>query len=236
MSRPMHRLLFAALLLFLPTLSSAGDFLTLERAPVPDGLNADGIPIYESYWKEPKGLPNTCAEAIGEEGAQLYAERVGWKKLLTAPDKGKSRQGFNQVWEDEKTGIVIVIDAQGRGANVSKELKLPKSHGIYKDSIEWCIDACRNDIESPKTTEKSKEVAEIVLQKISEGKFESRVIVTSHVHGVPVKTRTEFAVLEVPEEYLGKTPDELLSLSPGEGDIPEEYQDDPNLILYDPAE
>ena len=50
----------------------AGDFLALPRCPDPDSLNKNGIPIYESYY-DGQELPNYCAEAIGEEGAELYS-------------------------------------------------------------------------------------------------------------------------------------------------------------------
>ena len=237
MSRPMHRILFAALLLLLPALSSAGDFLTIERCPEPDELNADGIPIYSSYWQEPKGLPNTCTEAIGEEGAQLYAERKGWTKSLTAPDNGKSRQGFDQVWEDEKTGKLIVIEAEGRlsHSTVGKTLEFKRSHGFYKASTEWCIEICRSVLHSQKATEKSKETAALILQKISERKLEIRLIVTTHFRGVPIQTRTESAVLDVSEEYRGKTPDELISLDLDKSVKPEIYEPDPDLIQYSTA-
>ena len=231
----MKRVTLICLLLLIPCICAAGDFLTLDRAPKPDKLNADGIPVYLSYWEEGKGIPDKCTEAIGEEGAQLYAERIGWKKLLTAPDKGKSRQGFDQIWEDEKTGKVIVVEAKGRVcySAIGNSLEMKRSHGFYKPATEWCIEICKSEMRSKQATAKSKEAAALVLQKISEGKLESRLIVTSHSHGIPFMTRTESAVLTVPKEYRNKTPDELIGLTLDEIGTPQEYEPDPDLIRYE---
>ena len=230
----MHRLLFAALLLLLPALSPAGDFLTLDRCPEPDSLNADGIPIYESYWTEQTELPNECTEAIGEEGAQLYAERKGWNKLLTAPDKGTDRQGFDQVWEDEKAGKVIVVEAKGRKYKglSGHQFRQTRARGHYQASIEWCIAVCAEDLRSKTDTDKSKEIAALVLQKISEGNLETRIIVTNHIRGIPYETWTDRAVRDVPRKYRDKTPEELISLDLEKEKALPQYGDDFDTVQY----
>lgn len=226
--------ILSLVLLILPVLSSAGDFLALDRAPKPDSLNADGIPIYESYWNHGEELPNECTEAIGEEGAQLYAERMGWKKLFTAPDKGDDRYGFDQVWEDEKTGKIIVVEAKGRKykGQSGRQFRQSKARGHYQASIEWCIEVCKNEMRSQTATKKSREIADLVLRKISEGNLETRIIVTNHVYGIPFDTWTDRAVLEVPDEYRGKTFDELLSLDLEESESLPKYGDDFNTVQY----
>lgn len=110
----------------------AGDFLSLPRSPEPDKLNDDSIPVYESYY-DGQELPNDCAEAIGEEGAELYSTRMGWTKLLTAPDKGTVTQGFDQVWLDKKRNVVIVVEAKGRKYKglSGHDFRLTKGRGQY---------------------------------------------------------------------------------------------------------
>lgn len=211
----------------------AGDFMTLPRTPKPDELNDSGIPIYESKY-DGNELPNDCTEAIGEEGAELYCSEMGWTKLLTAPDKGTVTQGFDQVWKDEDRDVVIVVEAKGRKyKGVSgHDFRLTRTRGQYQASVEWCLEVCRAVRQSKKATEKSREVAEIVLEAISEDRFESRIIVTNHIEGTPYDTWTERIVREVPEEYIGKTADQLCYLVLQESDKPEKYGDDFDMIKY----
>ena len=225
----------ASIFAFLITCSVllAGDFLSLPRSPEPDKLNENGIPVYQSKYDRQE-LPNDCAEAIGEEGAELYSARMGWKKLLTAPDKGTVTQGFDQVWLDEKRKVVIVVEAKGRKyKGVSgHDFRLSRNRGQYQASVEWCIEVCKSVRQSKKSTPKSREVAETVLEAIGENRFESRIVVTNHIHGIPYETWTERAVLEVPEEYIGLTPDQLCYLVLNESDKPEKFGDDFHTVKY----
>ena len=210
---------------------TAGDFLQLDRAPKPDKLNADGIPVYSLMWGQGRGRHNACVEAIGEEGAQLYAERKGWKKLLTAPDKGKITRWFDQVWMDEKTGAVIIVEARGKSHNAS--FRMPAdSLGHTRASIEWTIATCKDILTSKDSTDKVKDVARLVLEKISDGKLQIRVIVTTHARGTPIDTQTACIVRDVPDEYRGISPDRLMQLNLEKGKEPDEYLDDANKIEY----
>lgn len=228
----MSRLLAFVLLLALAARGvPAGDFLQLERAPRPDSFNADGIPVYSLMWERGRGLRNACVEAIGEEGAQLYAERMRWKKLLTAPDKGKVTRWFDQVWSDEKTVAVIIVEARGKSYNAS--FRMPaESLGHTRPSIEWTIATCKDILTSKDSTDKVKDVARLVLEKISEGKLQIRVIVTTHARGTPLDTETACIVREVPEEYSDMTQDRLMLIELRKGDEPDEYLDDTNKIEY----
>lgn len=228
----MLRLLAFVLLLALAARGvPAGDFLQLERAPRPESFNADGIPVYSLVWERGRGLRNACVEAIGEEGAQLYAERMGWKKLLTAPDKGKVTRWFDQVWMDDKTGAVIIVEARGKSYNAS--FRMPaESLGHMRASIEWTIATCKDILTSKDSTDKVKDVARLVLEKISEGKLQIRVIVTTHARGTPLDTQTACFVRDVPDEYRGISPDRLMLLELRKGDEPDEYLDDTNKIEY----
>lgn len=214
--------------------SVAGDFLQLPRAPKPTTVNEKGLPVYSSYWSQGDGLPVDCSEAIGEEGAQLYSEGMGWQKLLTAPDKGKNRWGFDQVWFDKRRGVIIVVEAKGRkyrGKN-GRQFQLEDVQGQPQASIEWCIEVCRDVLSSHSSTQKNKEVAELVLEKIGEGKLETRIIVTSHIRGIPFETWTERAVLKVPDEYIGLSSDQLCYLVLNKGEAPRDYGDDFRMIKY----
>lgn len=229
-------LLFSLISIFAVKCLLAGDFLKLERTPQPTEINEAGVPIYSSYWDPGTGLPKECTEAIGEDGAQHYAEKMGWKKILTAPDKGVVNRGFDQVWMDEETDEVIIVEAKGRtdkDGNGRRKWKLSKGYGQTQATIEWTIEVCKNLLESDKSSDKDREVASLVLQKISEGKIQTRVIVTTHKDGIPRKTWTERIVREVPEEYRGLTPDQLRYLVLEKGETPPEYKDDPNTIRYE---
>lgn len=229
-------LLFSLISIFAVKCLLAGDFLKLERTPQPTEINEAGVPIYTSYWDPVAGLPKECTEAIGEDGAQHYAEKMGWKKILTAPDKGIVNRGFDQVWMDEETGEVIIVEARGRtdkDRNGQRKWKLSKGYGQTQATIEWSIEVCKNLLVSDKSTAKDREVARLVLQKISEGKIQTRVIVTTHKDGIPRKTWTERIVRDVPDEYRGLTADQLRYLVLEKGETPPEYRDDPNTIEYD---
>ena len=229
-------LLFSLISIFAVKCLLAGDFLKLERTPQPTEINEAGVPIYSSYWDPGTGLPKECTEAIGEDGAQHYAEKMGWKKILTAPDKGVVNRGFDQVWMDEETDEVIIVEAKGRtdkDGNGRRKWKLSKGYGQTQATIEWTIEVCKNLLESDKSSDKDRKVARLVLQKISEGKIQTRVIVTTHKEGIPQETLTERIVDEVPDEYRGLTPDQLRHLALEKGEMPPEFTDDPNTIEYD---
>ncbi len=154
--------------------------------------------------------------------------------MLTAPDKGTVTQGFDQVWLDEERDIVIVVEAKGRKYKglSGHDFRLSSTRGQYQASVEWCIEVCKAVRQSKKSTEKSREAAEAVLEAIGENRFESRIVVTNHVHGIPYDTWTERAVLEIPEEYVGLTPDQLCYLVLNESDKPEKFGDDFHTVKY----
>ena len=72
----------------------------------------------------------------------------------------------------------------------------------------------------------------MVLEAIGDNRFESRIVVTNHIHGIPYETWTERAVLKVPEEYIGLTPDQLCYLVLNESDKPEAFGDDFHTVKY----
>ena len=213
----------------------AGDFLKVEGVPQPTSINEEGVPDYTSYWSTNKGLPKECAQAIGEEGAQVYAEKMGWTKLLTAPDKGVLSRGFDQVWKDEHTDEVIVIDAKGRKlqtADDHRHWKLATGYGHTQTTIEWTIEVCKYLLESKTSSDKDREVARLVLQKIADGKLQTRIVTTIHYNGRPLETRTEMIVKDIPKEYSGLSPDQLRHIELKKGEHPKDFGDDPNKIEY----
>jgi hypothetical protein len=232
--KPLSRFFLLLILLLVSGVTVAGDFLQLDRAPKPTKLNKEGLPVYSSYWSRGDGLPNDCTEAIGEEGAELYSTKQGWHKLLTAPDKGKNRWGFDQVWLDKRRGVVIVVEAKGRkyrGKN-GRQFQVEDVQGQPQASIEWVLAVCQDVLSSPSSTQKNREVAVLVLKKIGEGKLETRIIITNHIRGIPYETWTERAVRSVPDKYKGKSPNQLWHLALEKGDAPALFGDDFNMIKY----
>lgn len=207
--------------------------------PPPTSLNEANVPIYTSYWNTYTGLPTTCTGAIGESGAEHYMENRGLKKLYGSTDKGTVTQGIDQVWIDEKTGELIVVEAKGKvyegeKGRKSVNLKRREGSGQIQATLEWTIEVCKTVLNSEAATEKSKEIARLVLKKISEGKLKIWVIVTNHIHGNPVDTWLDRVVEVVPDKYRVENPEELLIIDLEKGKRPGVYMkgSDPDMVHY----
>ena len=212
----------------------AGDFLQTPNAIQPPAYNESGMPDYSSSW-DPK-LESRITEAIGEEGAQHYAEKMGWEKILTAQDKseyeiGRKNQGPDQIWRDPQSGNLIGVEA--KGVKYGTNYTLGEGYGHPQGSVEWYLEWARATYNDPTASPEAKQKAEMVLQHISEGTFDTAVIETEHYQGKPYGTKRD-RYGETPDEYKGKSIEDLLTMEIPRGNKPEIYNngDDPNMIKY----
>jgi hypothetical protein len=120
---------------------------------------------------------NLLAERLGEEGAEAFAAKAGYKPLLTKADKSV-RQGFDQVYRAPDGGIVVVEAKGGTSA-------LGRGYGFEQATPEWAIEVSRRMVANGEMTAGERNVGKLVLEGARDSKLTVQVVRTPHVLGEP---------------------------------------------------
>jgi hypothetical protein len=131
------------------------------------------------------------AEQLGEEGAERFAAKQGYKPLLQNGDK-VLRQGLDQVYR-AKDGGIVVIEAKGGTSAINR------AYGFEQGTPEWAVESAKRVLASPKASAAEKQAARLVLEAAKDGKLTIQVVRTKHVLGEPVAAVLEKSTKAGPE-------------------------------------
>ena len=138
---------------------------------------------YRSAWRHAPSDRAGLAEKIGTQGAERYASKQGWIKLLDS--QGRSiPQGPDSIYWDRNSGLVRVVEAKGGSSQ-------PKwTYGSRQGTNRNTLRSAEFALKFAKTWPEKLQAARII--KVAQhNQLETRVVRTAHVLGKPEPPQLE---------------------------------------------
>ena len=129
---------------------------------------------------------------IGENGARQYAHEQGWEPIFDGNGR-KIPQGPDMVYQDPKTGKVIVVEAKGGTS------PLGRGYGYEQGTPEWAVKSAEQVLHNPNASAAERRAAEAVIKAAAEGNLEVHTVRTEHVLGEPKPPKVEKIAKCTPE-------------------------------------
>lgn len=117
------------------------------------------------------------AEQIGEEGADVWAQRQGWRPLLDG-SKDLFPHGPDRVWRGVD-GRIHVVEAKGGTS------RLGCGYGYKQGTPEWAVKSAERMLKSNGTTACERSAARAILEAAVKAELDVHVVRTAHVLGEP---------------------------------------------------